>query len=88
MKYFVKKHPRGDHLIFSRRLAEEIIRDRALACYKSRKVGGFGALLTIQLFIRGTTYNQGDFTIWGEEVTEKECFKRRLAGKLSPNILQ
>ncbi len=64
MKYFVKKHPMGNHNIFNKRPVEEIIRDKALECYKFRNMGGFGALSTIQLFTRGTTYNQGDFTIW------------------------
>lgn len=86
MIYFMQKHPHNSKEIEMR--ASEVSQDRALELYKYGSGGGFCILDSVQDFVKGITYNQGHYTIWGEDIDQKECFRRRLSGKLVGEVLK
>lgn len=87
MKYFLHQHPHNSAEEIDMRY-REITRDNALTLYKERAGGGFGFLTAVQHFTKGVTYNQGYYTVWGEDINQKECFKRRLAGRLKDDMIK
>ena len=65
----------------------EITSEYALKLYKGLGKAGQYNLVTVPNYKRGTRVQGKTFSVWGEVVTEAECFKRRLSGQLANDIL-
>lgn len=66
----------------------EITNKRALRLYKDKAGPGNENLIAIPNFRGGTEVfiRTQSFILWGEDTSEKECFKRRLSGRLWKGI--
>jgi len=65
----------------------EITHKFALELYKIRAGSGFANLTAIPNFHSGIRVVGHFSTVWGETITNKECFKRRLVGAMGRDIL-
>ncbi|MCK5615411.1 hypothetical protein KAR91_76820 [Candidatus Pacearchaeota archaeon] len=90
MKYFIANRAATWEDI-QRRLIEqdcEITKKRAFNMYKERAGKGNLNLIAIPNFNKGLTVfiRQGTIRLWGERISEEECFRRRLIGSLHPEV--
>ena len=83
MKYFT------DRTSFSEpncSLVNQITADIALEMYKLQAGPGFLNLSAIPNFHKGAKVRMQHYWVWGERITDAECFRRMLAGKLESNF--
>lgn len=77
MKYFIERDR------FSGRYpANEITAKTALEMYKHEAGPGFLNLKAVPNFHKGTSIIAPFYRVWGEEITDAECFRRKLEGTL------
>lgn len=67
----------------------EITKERAFNMYKERAGKGNLNLLAIPNFNKGNEViiRRGSVRLWGEDINESECFRRRLLGSLHTEVL-
>ncbi len=81
MKYFIERFSySGDNTI------KEITSKTALELYKNNAGPGFLNLKAVPNFHKGNHISGPFHSIWGEEITEAECFHRKLKGTLLDGI--
>lgn len=68
-------------------LTYEVTSKYALKLYDHIGVPGQLNLVAIPKHRKGTRVNGTFFSVWGENISNAECFNRRLQGKLANNIL-
>ena len=90
MKYFIRRpwHTRPDITWEFSEKDTEVTAKRARELYKDEAGPGFINLSAVPNFIKGKEVRDGGFVLWGEDITDKECFKRRLAGQLAQDIIE
>jgi len=66
----------------------EVTAKQALELYKDEAGPGFANLNAVPNFVKGRKVRGGGYVVWGEDITDKECFKRRLAGQLERDIVE
>ena len=87
MKYFFLRDEKLPHPLpnMLRDIAYEVPAQKAYEMYilvaKNRD-------MAVIDFMNGTRTPCKYWTVWGEEITEAECFQRKLAGKLAVDILE
>jgi len=66
----------------------EITRERAFNMYKERAGSGNLNLIAIPNFNKGkeVVIRRGSVRLWGEDISEQECFRRRLVGSLHTDV--
>ena len=96
MKYFIK---RRDSMLLSQGdldpgVVHEVTPKRALAMYRaaigSKKVANVGSmenLLVQPAYRKGEKHQWGFYEVWGENISKREVFKRRLNGEVAKDIL-
>ncbi len=82
MKYFIKRYS----FIFGGDLINEMTSKTAMEMYKQQAGSGFLNLRAIPNFLKGKKIYQPFYNFWGEEITEAECFRRKLKGTLLDGI--
>ena len=82
MKYFIKRYS----FLFGNTPVNEMTSKTALELYKEDAGPGFLNLSAIPNFHKGVRIYGGFCEFWGEEVTEAECFCRKLKGTLLDGI--
>lgn len=90
MKYFICRpwHIQPDIGQVVMEKNSEVTASRALELYKDEAGPGFANLSAVPNFVKGRKVRDGVLVLWGEDITDKECFKRRLAGHLAQEILE
>jgi len=81
MKYFVSRHS-----LFRPDLVNETTPKTALELYKENAGSGFFNLKAVPNFQKGILIHGHFYRLWGEEVTDAECFRRKLEGTLLDGI--
>lgn len=77
MKYFVRSRGRKPILVD---------RNTALSFYRLAVNGGtFAMMNAIESLARGQYCSSISYDIWGERITDKECFERILKGQIQNN---
>ncbi len=86
MKYFVQQKM----YLYTFEISNiwEITTEGAKFSYKQWAGPGFLNLKAIPAFQKGTKVKTSSFILWGEEISNTECFKRRLHGSLKTTILE
>lgn len=79
MKYFISRFSYSGQYAPT----NEITTKTALAFYKEAAGTGFLNLKAVPNFHKGIRIYMPFCEIWGEEITEAECFRRKLKGTLS-----
>ena len=91
MKYFISRGPaiRADIAQVISDKDYEVSKELALGWYKSNAGRGNLNLLAIPNFNKGVsvTIRRGTVRLWGEDVSDSECFRRRLEGILHTDII-
>lgn len=91
MKYFINKgpaiRPDIDQIISDKDF--EVTKDLALRWYALHAGSGKLNLVGKPNFNKGTEiiFRQGTVRLWGEDVSDRECFRRRLEGTLHAEIV-
>lgn len=65
----------------------EVSKKFALQEYKTNSGSGFWNLSAVPRFQKGTKIRTPSLILWGENINNAECFRRRLKGTLSNEIL-
>ena len=92
MKYFAQKnsswgtvhgyeHGENSNLVY------EVTSKYALELYKHQSKPGQYNLVAVPNYKKGTRVSGMGYTIWGEIITNAECFNRRLKGNLAQKVL-
>lgn len=87
MKYFCMRAEKLPHPIptMAHDVAYEVSPEKALEMYilvvKSRD-------MAVAEFMHGDNINCKYWSLWGEDVSDAECFHRKLSGKLGIEILE
>jgi len=87
MKYFARKKSIFNVGFAEEGIAYEITSRYALELYKGLSKAGQYNLVAVPNFNKGTPVNGKAFSVWGEIITNAECFNRRLKGRLAKEIL-
>lgn len=77
MKYFLKRYSFSTH-----NPVNEITSKTALELYKQEAGPGFLNLKAVPNLCKGVHIYNKFCEFWGEEITEAECFRRKLEGTL------
>lgn len=88
MKYFIARGPApAPELISTKDF--EVTRELAQKWYKQHAGPGKLNLIAIPNFNKGTEiiFRRGTVRLWGEDISESECFRRRLEGTLHVEIV-
>lgn len=81
MKYFISRNS-----FSGRDPVNEITSKTALEMYKREAGPGFLNLKAVPNFHKGAQRTAPFYCVWGEEITEAECFRRKLKGTLLDGI--
>ena len=67
----------------------QISKERAYNMYKDKAGSGKLNLVAIPNFNKGAEImiRRGTIKLWGEDISEQECFRRRLIGSLHTDVL-
>ena len=100
MKYFIKKfssHPLSalahDAANLEVDVVYEMTKEKALFWYRlmnrnTIRSGGAENLIVKPEFRKGVRKSGGFYEIWGENVSNKELFKRRLNGQVAKEVIE
>ena len=85
MKYFMgvaaKTTASGNRVSYEKDV--EISSERALRHYVAKAGRGKKQLVAIPNYRQGNQVRLGMYNMWGENISNAECFQRRLAGRLA-----
>ena len=81
LKYFIARHS-----YFRNDVVNEITSKTALELYKQNAGPGFLNLKAVPNFHKGVRIVGAFSDVWGEDITDAECFRRKLAGILLDGI--
>ena len=89
MKYFAVKSPTptGYMRDANAGLTYEISRKYAKVLYEHCFKKGELNLKAIPAFNKGEKISRSHYTIWGENISKKELFRRRLAGEVEKDVI-
>jgi hypothetical protein len=87
MKYFARKKSIFNVGFAEEGIAYEITSRYALELYKGLSKAGQYNLVAVPNFNKGTLVNGKAFSVWGENISDAQCFKKRLDGTLAREIL-
>lgn len=92
MKYFIRKSENS--LLSSQTLdvgvAYELTSEKALFWYRliGKTVRNGGENLVVQPWYRkGTPMKANGYEVWGENISNKELFRRRIAGEVAKEVI-
>ena len=95
MKYFMRMRPgvaflkmRPDNMDGD--AVYEVTRERALFYYRlfNKNVRGGGELLAKPQWQKGQRVSGGFYEVWGENISNKELFRRRLTGDVAKEVVE